>query len=183
MATPPDFTNGAVLTAEQLEKVGLWTVGGGTYTGANPIAVTGCFTSDFLNYRIVAHLYGSVATQNLALNFYTGTNTIYNTAVYNRWGYTWAGAAIASANAAGQTSFVVGTTSNTATELSAVTIDVFGPNEAVRTKCISQGQTSGAIATFYNLDLAATTAFTGFQLDAATGTLTGNVRVYGYNNL
>lgn len=183
MATPPDFTNGAVLTAAQMDKVAMWTVGGGTYTGADPIAVTGCFTSDFRNYRIVAHLYGSAATQNLALNFYTGTNTIFNTAVYNRWGFSFAGGAIGSASAAGQTSYVVGTTNNVSTELSALTIDVFGPNEAMRTKCVSQGLTSGGVVTTYHLDLASTTAFTGFQLDAATGTLTGNVWVYGYNNL
>lgn len=183
MATPPDFSAGATLSAAQMEKVSSWTVGGGSYSGADPIAITGCFTSDYRNYRIVGHLYGSAASQNLALNFYTGTNTIFNTAVYNVWGYRWAGAAIVSGNAAAQTSFVFTTTSNTSTELTAFTLDVFGPNEATRTKIQSQSLSSGAVLYNYALDLASTSQFTGFQLDAATGTLTGNVWVYGFNNL
>lgn len=182
MATPPTYTPGDVLTAADMNSVAMWRTGGGSYTAADPIVIDDCFSADFKNYRIVGHLYGSNATQNLAFNFRTASG-IYTTAVYNRWGYTWAGGAIAGGNLAGQTAFVIGTTSNTSTELTAFTIDVFGPNEAIRTKCVSTGLTSGAIATFYNLDLAATQQFTGCQLDAAAGSLTGNVRVYGYNNL
>lgn len=179
MATPPDFTAGQVLTAAMMDRVGSWVTVGAFASAADPIQLINCFSADYKHYRVVGSLYGSAATQNLALNFYTGTSTIDNAANYNVWGYRWAGGAIVSGNAAAQTSFVFTTTSNTATERTSFVMDIFNPNDATRTKIQSRSLSSGAILYDYALDKANTSQFTGFQLDAATGSLTGDVFVYG----
>lgn len=150
-----------------------------TPSGASTVAFEGVFSSTYRNYRVVGSLYGSVATQNVALNFYTGTNTIDNALTYNVWGYRWAGAAIASGNSSAQSSFVFTTTSTTSTEQTSFSLDIFTPNEAVRTKVQSRSLSSGAVLYDYALDKANTSQFTGFQLAAASGTLTGGVEVYG----
>ena len=71
MATPPTFSAGAVLTAAQMNKIGLWTtvptsVANGTisgnavtFSGVSSVSLNGVFTSDFDAYRIVASMYGS----------------------------------------------------------------------------------------------------------------------------
>lgn len=179
MATPPDFSVGQVLTAAHMDAVGMWKVGGGSYSAANPIAIEGCFTSDFTHYRVVGALYGSNASQDLNLNFYTGTNTLYNSLNHNRWGHSFSGGTFTSQTASANATCWISVTSNTSTLLSSFTIDIFNPNEAVRTKL--QSTSLGQNAVIYTLyyDLANTETFTGFQLDAAAGSLTGTVNVYG----
>jgi hypothetical protein len=46
MATPPDFSSGAVLTAAQMNSVGLWKVASGSLSTATT-NFQGCFTSDY----------------------------------------------------------------------------------------------------------------------------------------
>jgi hypothetical protein len=69
MATPPDFTSGAILTAAQMNGIGMWKVRptsvsgtGATInstgsvivaSGANAVNIEGCFTSDFSSYEVV----------------------------------------------------------------------------------------------------------------------------------
>jgi hypothetical protein len=53
MATPPDFTSGAVLTAAQMNSVGLWLVKSQAVgAGASNVVVTNAFSADFDNYKI-----------------------------------------------------------------------------------------------------------------------------------
>ena len=54
MATPPVFTAGQVLTAAQMNKIGLWEVYPETaVTGVSTITRDGVFTSDFTNYLLI----------------------------------------------------------------------------------------------------------------------------------
>lgn len=52
MATPPTFTVGQILTASQMNAVGLWRINGASFTGATTFDVTG-FTSDYSLYRLI----------------------------------------------------------------------------------------------------------------------------------
>lgn len=88
MATPPNFVAGAILTAAQMNRIGLWhvkTVTGGN--GAASIVVSDAFGPDFDDYLITLSG-GAIATAtNLrmrlgtsATNYYAGyTLTAYNT--------------------------------------------------------------------------------------------------------
>jgi hypothetical protein len=69
MATPPDFVSGAILTAAQMNGIGMWKVTptsvsgtGATISstgsvivasGANAVNIENCFTSDFSSYEVV----------------------------------------------------------------------------------------------------------------------------------
>ena len=53
MATPPTFSSGAVLTAAQMNSVGLWLVKTQTIGSAvSSVSVTGAFSADYDNYLI-----------------------------------------------------------------------------------------------------------------------------------
>jgi hypothetical protein len=53
MATPPDFTSGAVLTAAQMNAVGMWEITSGTVTSGTSFDISSVFTSDFDSYKLV----------------------------------------------------------------------------------------------------------------------------------
>ena len=53
MATPPDFSSGAVLTAAQMNAVGMWKITSGTVTSGSSFDLTSVFTSDYDSYKLV----------------------------------------------------------------------------------------------------------------------------------
>ena len=53
MATPPDFSSGAVLTAAQMNAVGMWEITSGTVTSGTSFDLNSVFTSDFDSYKLV----------------------------------------------------------------------------------------------------------------------------------
>lgn len=53
MATPPDFTSGAVLTAAQMNAVGLWEITSGTVTSGLSFDLTSVFSADYDSYKLV----------------------------------------------------------------------------------------------------------------------------------
>ena len=54
MATPPDFTAGQVLTAAQMNKVGMWIVASQAVgTAVSSVTISGCFSADYYDYRVM----------------------------------------------------------------------------------------------------------------------------------
>lgn len=72
MATPPTFTVGQVLTAAQMNAVGLWLVGSGTFSAATAVDITGIST-DFQRYRLV---YNTRRVDTVGMGTMTGQ--VYN---------------------------------------------------------------------------------------------------------
>lgn len=73
MATPPVFTTGAVLTAAQMNGIGLWLTGSVALAGQTTASISNCFNSDFENYMLVWNVRGVAGTSaslsyQLALN-------------------------------------------------------------------------------------------------------------------
>ena len=178
MATPPDFTTGQVLTAAQMNAVGLWLVKSQTIgTGVSSVTVTGAFSSDFNRYKItvdggvgstVADLQlklGSTATGYYGfLNYGTYTsNTVLGFALSNGSSFGYAGAG--------------------STETLFVDAELSNPFEAKRTVLASRfavAATTSSSAHFTGY-LNDNTSYTAFTLTASTGTMTGGtIRVYGY---
>ena len=73
MATPPVFTTGAVLTAAQMNGIGLWLTASTALTGQTTASVSNCFNSDFENYMLVWNVRG-VAGTSAALYFQLALN-------------------------------------------------------------------------------------------------------------
>jgi hypothetical protein len=98
MATPPDFTAGQVLTAAQMNKVGMWIVASAAVgTAVSSVTISDCFSADYDDYRVIwSGGVGSAVTDIKAqvggvtsadygyslhaVNYSTGAETIANSA-------------------------------------------------------------------------------------------------------
>jgi hypothetical protein len=180
MATPPVFTSGAVLTAAQMNNVGLWLVSSGTITATTAGNFDDVFTSDYANYRITVNATTGASTAP-ALDFAlrAGGSTLAGD---------WYRTSITSSNTAGPTRAwsVTGTNTCQVGNVSdarggQIIIDVFQPQASDSTRIISQSQAWGSAAsnagTFWNVG--DTDVGTGFRLSCASN-FTATVRIYGY---
>ena len=180
MATPPVFTSGAVLTAAQMNSVGLWFVSSGTITATTGGNFDDVFTGDFANYRITVNATtGATAAPALEFALRSGGSTLTGD---------WYRTSITTSNAAGPTRAwsATGTNSCTVGYVSdarggQTIIDVFQPQTSDSTRIISQSQAWGSTAsnagTHWNVG--DTDVGTGFRLSCASN-FTATVRIYGY---
>ena len=180
MATPPTFTTGAVLTAAQMNAVGMWitkvqTIG----SGVSSQAVTDAFTADYANYRIlVSNVDLSSNGEALRLTLESVTGNVYKTNLqYASWG----AVALANTGSSGtNTGFVLGFGGST--DNSNMVLDLHGPQLAKPT-----GMTgSSSSETYFTISgglCTSTVQSTGFTITVDGGTMTGGtIRVYGYHN-
>ena len=181
MATPPDFSSGAVLTAAQMNSVGLWLVKTQTVGSAvASVAVTDAFSADYDNYKIV--LTGGVSSSAFASLNLTFGATVTG---YSRTGFFMVApgtglTGIADVNVASIVACGTGTASSLL-----MNADIYTPFLAKPTgvKSDTQRQTSNSAAFWIQGFLEDTTSYTGFTLTASTGTITGGtIRVYGVRN-
>jgi len=149
-----------------------------TFSTVTSVGIYGCFSSSYNNYMILIS-FGTAAAANTAfLRFVTGTS-VNSTSNYNcRFGTTNSGAIFAGASSTGQTS--VTRIMRYETTGGNLWLNVFSPNQSDRTRIHGIGtDTLGSMET-YGGGFNATTVFNGFRLYAASGTIEGTVRVYGY---
>ena len=176
MTTPPTFSSGQVLTSSAMNSVGLWLVKAQTIGSAvSSVAITGAFSSDYENYKIIVS--GGVASTAVDLFFqFTGSATGYYFAqsIVSYAGVASTGAGVNS------TSWVVGYGTTGALNAN---MELQGPNLAKTTQfscsrpTISTTGTSIFVSGFHNV----ATAYTGFSIIPTSGTLTGGtIAVYGY---
>jgi hypothetical protein len=178
----PDFSPGEVLTAAAMDSIGLWLIGETTFaTTANPF-INGCFSSNFRNYRVLISATTS-ATTSVRLRWRFGTSTTETALQYDRFGTQLSGATMTSLVATGESSFAVIATTSGATELAPIVMDVHAPNVAIKTVAQSNAWNSANGATWLtNCRMNNTTQYTGLEIFADSGTITGSIRVYGYRN-
>ena len=179
MATPPTFSAGAVLTAAQMNAVGLWLVKSQTIgTTVSSVQVTAAFSSDYDNYRII--ISGGASSTAAFLTLVFGATTTGYYAAYSGVAYSTAAASLAADNNAA--SFTQPGVAWGATGGLQMALDVQGPNLATYTS-IQGGYPSGSSARMITGYLANTTQYTAFTIAPSSGTLTGGeIRVYGYRN-
>lgn len=179
MATPPDFSPGQVLTAAHMDAVGLWLVKTQTVgTGVSSVTVTGAFSDQFDNYRIIYS--GGTQSTSTDVVFQLGSSTTGYSSFLN---YGVAGTSSplgASQNNAASFPWVGGAQANQASHAS---LDVLGP--------YLTGYTKIRNAQYQNLNIygtcqgehAVSASYTSFTLSVGAGTMTGGtIRVYGYRN-
>jgi len=179
MATPPDFSSGAVLTAAQMNAVGLWLVKTQTVgTAVASVAVTGAFSTDYDNYKIVYSNGVTSATGELRVILGATTAGYSNALVYGAYA---GGAATVVGNAAAANWNFMGYGSTGAVSMN---FELYQPFLTKNTFMSSTHiQFAGLVAGTNNGVLANTTSYTGFTITPASGTMTGGtIRVYGYRN-
>jgi hypothetical protein len=194
MATPPDFTTGQVLTAAQMNAVGLWRITGATVSSAGGTAATAsdgvvtvgtnntsvtinsAFNADFKNYRIV--ISSIVASTGTDLRIALGTSAT-GSAYFGSYSYD------LYTGTAGVTRFNNATTFNvsglTTTDEMSSSFDICKPQLAQRTSW--QGSAYGnGYAYWFAGTQASATQFTAITFSPITGNITGGtIVIYGYN--
>ena len=183
MATPPDFSSGAVLTAAQMSSVGCWLVKTQTVgTAVANVLVTSAFTSDYENYRITYTGGVQSATSYLSMQFGIGA-TMTATGYSGGTGWMNVGAAswnITVDNSAGSANYVGGG----GTAYSQLDLTVNQPQLAKQTFIFGQQQLRdfGRFG-FCSYVQDSNTQFTSFRITPLSGTMTGGtIRVYGMRN-
>ena len=177
--TYPVFASGDVLNASDMNGVGLWLVKSQTIgTGVSSVTVTGAFSADYDNYKIVISggVTGTAGSVTFQLNNSTGATYgffgsfgAYGTATLN---------AYATVGLTSWTDIGIGGTAGWM-----ATIELMSP---FATKPTLGTTWSTSTATAYNFAIRDTAAVsnTGFTLTGLGGnTLTGGtIRVYGIRN-
>lgn len=175
--TPPIFASGDVLTASDMNSVGLWLAGSTTIgTGVTSVVVNSAFNTNYDNYRIIVS--GGVAS---------ATTPLYMTLGSTAAGYYYGGEYRTYANVSGSISG-----SNVAfwyagegsTNSLVACIDLFSPFLAKRTSMISAFSPTRTDAYWLSMGgyLNDATQYTSFTFTTAGGaTLTGGtIAIYGY---
>lgn len=177
----PSFATGEVLTAADMNAVGMWLIKSETFTTADPYNLTSVFSSTYRNYQIIMDVKGS-ANSALYAQFLSGTTTPFTSALYYRYGFYVTGAGTYTPFSASlQTEMFVTNTSTTYE--SPIVMTVLRPNISNRPYVFIQSfDPNAGLAIHVQHQVDTTTQFTGIRFDAASGSVTGRVRVYGYRD-
>lgn len=193
----PVFTTGEVLTAANMNKVGLWKVtpssavngtvstdGDVTFSGQSSLSINGAFTSDFDHYVIKASIYGSISSFTRWRLRASGTDS--TTTNYYRYGFTaiWSGG-ISAYNGGAETSWTpFGSHGNLEQYAGVTDAIVANPASASYRTTITCEANDPFAGQRYNIsglhELA--NSYDGFTIFPNGGTISGIVRIYGYRN-
>lgn len=198
MATPPDFTTGQVLTAAQMNAVGLWKItptvsGTGMSVSNGEIVLSSVtdgeirsvFTSDFRHYRFIWQLNAS-STIGVNMRMLSGTSTVDSGSVYTyaAVGYVSDGTNYPD-NAALQTSVPIGGGGSNDTGSNYKIMDIIGPNNTGRTWIQNDlgFEWTGNLVYMrrYACMVDTATAYTGVKFFTSAGDVDGTISVYGWN--
>jgi hypothetical protein len=175
MATPPDFVAGQVLTAAQMNQVGLWLVKSETIGSAvASVTVTDAFSADYDNYLITINGGTGSTSADITLRFGAVTTGYY----WNLSGSAWNNTPVTAGG--NNESYIrycgtIDTTTGYSSE-----IGVQSPFLTKQTVANSRvALTSGGYTMVGMLNTS--TSYTSFIIEPSTGTITGGtIRVYGY---
>ena len=177
--------NGAQNIQDLAEAVndggGSWLVRSVDFTAADPLEVLGIFDNKYLNYKVYLTYFGSVQTV-LGLRMFSATNTEYTLSNYFRYGFSYSGAGtFTNQIVSGANSITLATHVTSSAQQTSVEMTFFHPNSNSQRKYVHvqwfEAQTGTMV--FYQCQVVDNLAFTGLRLDAASGSITGKVRVYG----
>jgi hypothetical protein len=161
---------------------GLTLINTTSFSAVNQQNVTGVFSADYYHYKIVLNAIGSTTTQNVNIRVLSGTtpNTASN---YRRQLVSFTDTTSQAARFTAETTWRLGRVFSSNKQMAWG--DMFFPFETGRTQwwSFNTGDTNGNILnTNEACSLDVTTSYDGFQLNVGSGTMTGEVSVYGYNS-
>ena len=165
---------------------GLTLISSTSFTTSSAHSVNNCFSATYVNYRILIKLSAQTGTNTdflmrLRVSGTDATTNYISQRLYNA--STTVGSDI---NSSGTDDWLLHTISSTnPTAMSISSIDIFDPFPATPTEAtnIAIGYFGGNnYGTFMALVNSNSTSYDGFSLIPVSGTVTGTVRVYGYQN-
>jgi hypothetical protein len=187
--------NGTVLTADSAEATGVkWAtpatsasgltlITSSPFTTVSSHSINSCFTSTYVNYLILitftaASASGPNVDMRMRASSTDTTSGYLTTRLYSL------GSTVGADTANTDSFYITGLNSSQPTEPSA-TLTLFNPQTTSRTSMISHGQVRGASSTNQLIVSGcqdSATQFDGLTLRVDSGTMSGTVRVYGYQN-
>jgi hypothetical protein len=177
----PSFSVGEVLTAADMNAVGLWKIASGTLSlTTTPTNVTGVFSSTYKQYRLLLNVTNKSASIRVDMKYIVGT-TATSTAYYQ--------AGIGSDYTANATLYYQRSNNDpqlygiASSALLSASLDIYNPNKAALT--MHHGTIVDANFGFPYMvggSQNSSTQFTGFQLFTSTGTATVEYQVFGYRD-
>ena len=178
----PSFVSGEVLTAADMNAVGLWLVGSGTLSlTTSATNVTGVFSPTYRNYRVLLNVTAKSTTNRIDTRFIVGTTPTNSLYYFAGIGSDFAANAPVYYQRSSNDAQIFGfSTSNDG----AMTLDIMTPNVAAQRTYVQGNYTDlftghgFAIGGLQN----STNQHTGFQLFTSTGTATVQYQVFGYRN-
>jgi hypothetical protein len=192
MATPPDFSVGATLTAAQMNQIGIWKVtptsvaGTGVALSGSDVtmagtggsaSLNGVFNSNYRAYRIVIN--HTVSSQVLYFRLRaSGSDITANNYSYAATYQAYSNGAQGVFYGVNLSTNVIGYCDVNTTAIS--TFDIENPALSLPTNITGGASWQGAggsVSGYHSLF----TAYDGFTIFAASGTISGQIQVYGYN--
>ena len=185
MPTPPTFVTGQVLTAAQMNTIGMHLIKTQTIpNGAGTAVVTGAFSSDYDNYPIkLSGVASGNGGQSIAFRLNNSSGATY---LIGGWFANFGSSAISGYGPAVGTSWTDIAALDTATN--GATIELFTPFLTSRTTMACNSVRTGAssnswyMMTGVDTSAVSNTGFTIFPVGAGTTFTGGTIRVYGYRN-
>jgi hypothetical protein len=179
----PSFATGEVLTAADMNAVGLWLIKTDTLTSGSSKEITSCFSSLYRNYRIIISNARAASPVGMWLRFGTTATGVY---YYNGQYGLYNSATITGINGSAQNQIDLSTTLVSGADTSVV-IDVFSPNLAKTTTFSSIGndpRTDGGANRTSSGFVNNTTQYTSFTLLNSGGVnwTSCDIAVYGYKS-
>lgn len=180
MATPPTFTVGQVLTAAQMNAVGMWKLGTITYTNTTSGTLDGVLTSDYDNYLITWEMTNTATNANNIFLRLRKNGTDSSTGYFNQWIYAVSGGSPLLANATNEAEWTIGYAGN---RRASGTISLFMPQVSGTTAFTWQGGGTsnggtGIIASGQGVHTVSD-SYDGIKI-RTTDNMTGKIVVYGY---
>jgi hypothetical protein len=177
--TFPTFTTGEVLTAADMNAVGLWLVKKQTIGSAvATVTVSDAFSATYDAYKIT--ITGGAASTNNVLYIQLGSTTTGYYTIMNFASFATFNTPASDGNSNGSSLLYMGSGSADGLSMNA---ELQNPFLSKRT--FAQGNATNGISYAGRSSgiLANTTSYTAFSILTNTGTLTGGeIRVYGYRN-
>jgi len=156
-----------------------------TASTSSAASVNGVFTTNYDNYRVIwsSSAYSNAGQTQTNIRLRAAGSDNANSNYY--WARNYSGA-----TTSGASNVDLGTVwqmGDTNTPLHSFSMDVYSPFLTRRTSFISQTAAwQNATSNFFLINTAGTTSVTtsydGFTISASTGTLSGELRIYGYRN-
>jgi hypothetical protein len=183
--TFPSFSSGEVLTAGDMNAVGLWKVATGSFTGASSASalnMDNVFTSNFDNYRIIFRTLSS-ASGNLLIQLRdTAGSIVSNLNYYNQHTRSYLGSVDAAFNNAANQSLIATQYGNAWTE---TVIDMNSPYLASSTVWVGHYNTLNAGVPHALVGNGGgmyfpSVQFRGLIMYPTSGTVQGDYAIYGY---
>ena len=188
MATPPDFTTGQVLTAAQMNAVGMWLITSDTLSGTSKNFESVFNDADYENYFIVGNSLTLSGTGAILFRMLNGSTP----ASGNAYGWAMRGLTVATAGAdvtSGAANISSGFTGFEQTGLNNAVAGgfemvLYAPHKAARTfGTVNSAMYNSAFLHHTGMVIHdALTAYNGIQfLTGSAVTMGGRISIYGYN--